>query len=74
MEKHLTPEEAFRDFFEWLKNQDTWKGMKRTEKQYIYRARKEQERGRLGPVRMENLFDRYAPGRYVKSTYYIINE
>lgn len=77
MEKHLTLKEAFEDFFAWLKTQEVWKTtgrMTRLEKQYIYKARQHLRAGRLGPDRLDGLLEKYAPGRYTRSTFYTINE
>jgi hypothetical protein len=76
MEKHLTPTEAWEDFYSWMQERKKNKEFARIpadvqEANYAYMGGRKHS---LGERRVGNLLAKYAPGRYVKSTYYIINE
>jgi hypothetical protein len=74
MNTPLTQAEALENFLHWIKQQPVWLEMTRLEKQYIYKARQAQREGRLGRARLDGIFDKWAPGRYVGGIYYEVNE
>ena len=67
MDIHLTPAEAWADFWKWIKQQPQWKEISRNEKQALYKANRASE-GRdihqLGIRRIERILNQYAKGRY----------
>lgn len=60
----MEPIEAWADFLVWIKKQPCWKGMPRTDKQYLARAEFDRRRGKLGHIRIQTLLTRHAPERY----------
>lgn len=70
MDIHLTPAEAWADFWQWIKQQPQWKDkdkISRNEKQALYKANRAAQ-GRdnypLGIRRIERILNQYAEGRY----------
>lgn len=77
MEKHLTPEGAFKDFFDWIRQPDQtalWKSIGRQKQQYIYRAEIHRKQGQLGDVRIKTILEDIAPGRYEFREYVILKD
>lgn len=64
MEKQLTPEEAFYDFWNWFKSSEGWSELSRAEKHYIYVAKYAYDKGKLGYTRVKNILEKHAPDRY----------
>ena len=64
MERMLTPAEAWHDFFAWIKTQENWADIPRTEKQYLYKADSDLAKCRLGQKRIRGILRKYAPDRY----------
>ncbi len=76
MDKHLTPAEAWEDFYAWMQSRKNNKEFARMpadvqEANYTYKGDRDY---RLGERRIANLLEKYAPGRYTRSTFYTINE
>lgn len=77
MQEILSPEKAWQDFYEWIRQQPKWADIKGKERLRIYEANaaaKGQRGHRLGPVRMKSIFDKYAPGRYEYIEGFILKE
>jgi len=64
MEKQLTPEQAWADFWMWIKTQREWADIKRRPKQYLYKAAKDYRENKLGQSRIKSLLTKYAKDRY----------
>lgn len=64
MERQLTALAAWADFWQWIKTQPHWRDIPRTQKQYMYRASKDEREGKLGYERIKNILTEYAPDRY----------
>ena len=73
MKIKLTQQEAIEDFITWAKSQPSWKEISRYEKQCIYKARKAIRDGHEISLRLDRMFDKFAPGRYKRDVYYSIN-
>ena len=63
--QNLTPEEAWQDFYTWVKQQPTWQTLSRAQKQYLDKTNRAVRDGTAGATRMIAAFEKYAPGRYV---------
>ena len=63
--QNLTPEEAWQDFYTWVKQQTTWQTLSRAKKQYLDKTNRAVRDGTAGATRIIAAFDEYAPGRYV---------
>lgn len=69
MQSEFTKEQAWNDFYVWIRKQDTWKAMSRAEKikTGIYEANAANNGLRdhaLGWERLRRILTTYAPGRY----------
>lgn len=64
MEKQLSAEGAWVDFFDWVRQSESWAGLSRAEKQYLYKAEKARRDGGLGYDRIKRLLTTHAPDRY----------
>ena len=60
----MTPAETWSDFWGWIKTTPEWDQFTRGEKQYLDKTNRQVKSGDVGPQRMKNTFDKYAPGRY----------
>lgn len=74
MDKKLTQAEALEDFLSWIKTQPEWKSVSRYEKQCIYKARNAAKNGKAGALRLDRMFEKFAPGRYRREVFYHLNE
>lgn len=74
MERQISVDQAWPDFWAWVKTQPTWNTLERKEKQYLGKADIDHRAGRLGPQRTKNLLQRYAPDRYEFAEIVIIHE
>ena len=63
--QNLTPEEAWQDFYTWVKQQPTWQTLSRAQKQYLDKTNRAVRDGTAGATRISAAFEKYAPGRYV---------
>ena len=76
MEKVLTPEQAWINFWEWIRQPEqakTWQTVSRKRKQYLYKAEIDRKVGKLGYVRIKNILKENAPGRYEFREQVILN-
>lgn len=77
MEQRLTPEQAWENFFAWIKEQPRWGELSRAEKNELYKADRAHRTGkpyRLGVVWTKTLLGKYAPGRYEFKDVVIVHE
>lgn len=81
MERHLTPAEAWADFWTWIRQQPQWNtkagGISRNEKQALYKANRAATTGNphpLGVRRIERILKEYAPDRYKRVEGFLILE
>ena len=74
MDRKLTQAEALEDFLLFMKKQPGWKFISRYEKQCIYKARNAAKNGKAGALRLERMFEKFAPGRYRLEALYSLNE
>lgn len=59
-----TPAETWADFWNWFKGCPEWDTTGREEKQYLDKTNREMSAGKCGIRRLQNILDKYAPGRY----------
>ena len=64
MENEITPQQAWDDFWKFIRSQPEWNELGRTEKQYLDKTRRDLSRGKVGIDRIRAALDKYAPGRY----------
>ncbi|MCB0541889.1 MAG: hypothetical protein KDC70_00140 [Saprospiraceae bacterium] len=74
MERTVTIQEAWPDFWRWIKTQESWSEMPRTEKHYLYTTNYAYKDGRLGVERTRRLLEKYGAGRYEFKNVVIIHE
>lgn len=72
MQQEFTKEQAWDDFYNWIRQQEKWKQMTRGEKirTGIYEANAARRGNRdhaLGWERLKRILNDYAPGRYLFS-------
>lgn len=72
----MNEREALQDFMAWIKQQPIWGEMVEDEKKALYKLVSDERRARSREMagRCIRAFDRYAPGRYKKTTYFEITE
>ena len=63
-EKILKPSDAWKDFFEWIRAVDLWSHITEDERQYLRKTNRAAKAGMARAGRLNNLFTKYAPGRY----------
>ena len=63
--KTMTPEEAWRDFWVWVKQQPEWANKSRKDRQYLDKTNRAVISGTAGAERINNALQSHAPGRYV---------
>jgi len=63
--KTLTPEQAWQDFWTWIKQQPRWSTISRKERQYLDKTNRAVLSGKAGTARISAAFNEYAPGRYL---------
>ena len=61
----LTTQQAWADFYAWVKDSPQWKGMGADEKQKIKNTGQDVKKGNAGPLRVGRAFTKYRPGVYV---------
>jgi len=64
-EKRLTPNEAWKEFFEEIKKSPEWATFDRAQRQRIYSMDARYRKGGLGIRSIKNNLAKFAPGRYV---------
>lgn len=77
MERHLTPLDAWADFYEWVRRQPHWADVPRKEKLRVYEANaayKGQRAHPLGYDRIKSILTQYGRGRYTFTEKVTINE
>lgn len=74
MDKVITPNEAWDDFFVWIKTQPAWAAMALKDKQYIYRANSDRAKGWVIDRRIKTILEKHAPARYEFRGVVIIHE
>lgn len=65
MEKQMTHEEAWIDFFAWIKTQDKWNSIPRNKKQYFYVVKSALAKNKNANHWIESILKEHAPERYV---------
>ena len=63
----ITHDDAWRDFWAWLRSpaqENRWREISRSAKNYLYQADYAAKEGRLGYERTRSILERYAPERY----------
>lgn len=65
MDTQMTHEEAWNDFFDWIKTQQKWSEIPRKRKQYFYVVRSALKAGKNPNHWIESILNEYAPGRYI---------
>ena len=74
MDKVITPNEAWDDFFVWIKTQPAWAEMSLRDKQYIYKANTHRLQGWVIDRRIKTILEKHAPARYEFRGVVIIHE
>lgn len=65
-EKTMTTQEAYADFYSWIRaDKNKWDSLEMKERRYLRKTASEARLGnQIGNARIENIFGKYAPGRY----------
>ena len=74
MKEILKSAEAWADFWQYIKGAPEWAGLTRKERQYLDKTNREVGVGKVGHRRLENIFAKYAPGRYVYAEGFVKND
>ena len=74
MKKMITMNEAWDDFFVWIKTQPAWKEMGRKKQQYIYKTNIAKRKGVDIEVRIKTILKDYGGSRYELLNGVIIHE
>jgi len=64
MEEQLTPEQAWKDFYAWIRKSDMWGNILRSNKQYLSSINKAVKDGEEVHGRIQRTLNKYAEGRY----------
>lgn len=67
MSTPMTPDQAWEDFYKWIRQQPEWSNIQGKERQRIYEANaafKGQRKHPLGYSRIKDILSRYARDRY----------
>lgn len=62
----MTTKEAYADFYAWIRSdKNKWDSFEMKERRYLRKTSSEVRLGKdVGSARIENIFTKYAPGRY----------
>lgn len=65
-QKTMTTQEAYADFYAWYRSdKERWDNLEMKERRYLRKTASEARLGKeIGKARIENIFTKYAPGRY----------
>ena len=74
MERQITMQDAWPDFWVWIRQQPIWAAMGRPERNYLFRTQTAYKKGELGPDRTRRLLRQYAPDRYEFRDVVVIKE
>jgi len=74
MTKHLNQQEAWENFWNYIRQPDSWADLERKERQYLYKTGAQLKAGEVGPRRLVVIFDRHRPGYYKLTENFEIDE
>lgn len=64
MEKILTPAQAWAEFYKWALDKEKGPDISYDNRRYLMKTNLDMEAGKCGNLRLKNIFERFAPGRY----------
>lgn len=64
MEKILTPAQAWAEFYKWALDKENGPDISYDNRRYLMKTNLDMEAGKCGNLRLKNIFERFAPGRF----------